>query len=130
MTMGGVIQQIKGNAYVQAVYAVFLENKGDETEAPAHYSWQVNLDTPGAYYKDAQYTFLDMNGNTLQRFDIYSLIHSYPAEDLAGYAEVLLYDATADQWYLFQESARQSIEHLVEQANNYGFLTVISNTVV
>jgi len=66
----------------------------------------------------------------LQRSDVYSWIHSYPSEELAGYAERLFYDATADQWYVFQESARQSIEQFVEQASNNGFLTVISNTVV
>lgn len=130
MTMGGVVQQIKGNAYNKAIYDIFLANKGNRAKIPASYSWQVNIDTPGAYYKIGQYDFLDVNGNSIQRFDIYGLINSHPAETLAEFPEVLLYDTTENQWYLFSDTAIQSISQLVDTATKNGFLTVISNTVV
>ena len=130
MTMGGVVQQINGNAFNKAIYDIFLENKGDKTEAPAQYSWMVDIDTVGAYYKNGQYDFLDQNSNSLQRFDIYSLVESHPAEILAKYPKFLLYDATANQWYLFNNIAGQSINQLIDTANKNGFLKVISNTVV
>lgn len=130
MTMGGVVQQIKGNAYNKAIYDVFLENKGSRAETPVKYSWMPDIDTPGAYYTNGQYDFLDPKGNSIQRFDIYSLIEALPAETLAGYPKVLLYDATANQWYLFSETALQSIGQIVDTATRNGFLTIISNTVV
>lgn len=130
MTMGGVVQQIKGNAYNKAIYDVFLAHKGGKTEAPASYSWQVNMDTPGAYYKFGQYDFLDAYGKSIQRFDIYGLINAFPAEILAEFPDVLLYDASANQWYLFSDTAKQSINQLIDTAAENGFQTVISNTVV
>lgn len=130
MTMGGIVQQIKGNAYNKAIYDMFLANKGSRTETPANYSWQGDIDTPGSYYKIGKYDFLNPNGNSIQRFDIYGLINSHPAETLAEFPAVLLYDATGNQWYLFSDSAIQSINQLVDTAAKNGFLTVISNTVV
>ncbi|MEL7567106.1 MAG: copper amine oxidase N-terminal domain-containing protein [Dehalobacterium sp.] len=130
MTMGGILQQIKGNTYSKAIYEVFLENKGINAETPASYSWMVDIDTPGAYYKNGQYDFLNLNGNSIQRYDIYTLIESHPAEILAEYPKVLIYDATVDQWNLFSNSAVESLNQLIDTAAKNGFLTVISNTVV
>jgi uncharacterized protein with PIN domain len=124
------VQQINGNAFNKAIYDVFLENKGSKTEAPAKYSWMVDIDTVGGYYKYGQYDFLDQSGSGLQRFDIYSLIESHPAEILAKYPKFLLHDATANQWYLFNNTAGQSINQLIDTANKNGFLKVISSTVV
>lgn len=130
MTMGGVVQQIKGNTFNKAIYNIFIENKGTKVESPANYSWWVNIDTPGAYYKLGQYDFQDVVGTSIKSFDIYTLIKSFPAETLAGYPEVLLYDTTEDQWYLFSDNAIQSINQLVDTAYRNGFLKIISNTVV
>ena len=134
MTMGGVVQQIKGNTYNKAIYNMFLENKGNKVEAPASYAWHPNIDIPGFYYKNAQYDFLDIKGNSIKRFDIYSLLTSpFPGETMMeypGYPEFLLHDATANQWYLFSDTARQSINQLIDTAAKNGFLEVISNTVV
>lgn len=55
MTMGGVIQDIKGNAYHQALFKIFQEKKGDKVEAPKDYYWHLNLETPGSYYKLGQF---------------------------------------------------------------------------
>lgn len=130
MTMGGVIQQIKGNAYNEAIYEVFLENRGSTVESPANYGWRVDIDTPGYYYKIGQYDFLDQDGNSIKCFDIYGLVKSLPAEMLAGYHDYLIHDATIDQWHLFNDTAIQSINRLVETAEKNGFVTIISNTVV
>ncbi|MCK9862116.1 copper amine oxidase N-terminal domain-containing protein [Paenibacillus sp. ATY16] len=59
MTMGGVVRQINGNAIDSAIYEFLVNNKGAKVAAPASYSWSVNIDVPGSYYKNAQYDFLD-----------------------------------------------------------------------
>lgn len=129
MTMGGVVQQIKGNAYNKDIYNIFIENKGSEVEAPENYSWQYTMDTLGSYYKVGQYDFLDFEGNSIKRFEIYTLNKTFPEELLKRYPEVLLYDATENQWYLFSDTASQSINQIVDSADQNGFLKIISNTV-
>ncbi|OAB40296.1 copper amine oxidase N-terminal domain-containing protein [Paenibacillus antarcticus] len=126
MTMGGVVQQSNSNAYNETFYNTFVDNLGSKVEAPANYSWMYFMDTPGTYYKDAQYDFLDQKGNSLKRFDMYSLVKAFSEESLVGYPEVLIYDATENQWYLFSETARESIHKLLGN----GFFKVISNTIV
>lgn len=39
LTMGGVVNQINGNAYNEAIYNIFVENKGKKIEAPSNYTW-------------------------------------------------------------------------------------------
>lgn len=130
MAMGGVVQQIKGNAYNKAIYNIFVENKGSKVEAPANYSWRYNMETPGAYYKAGQYDFLNSEGNSIKRFDIYTLVKAFPDEALVGYPEALIYDATENQWYLFSDAAIQSIYQLVDTASKNGFKKIVSDTVV
>ncbi|MCQ6563849.1 copper amine oxidase N-terminal domain-containing protein [Paenibacillus mendelii] len=123
MTMGGVVQQINGNAYNEAIYNSFIENKGIKVDAPAKYSWSVHDSEPGSYYKGGQFDFLDEKGNSVKRFDIYTLVRF-------GDPDVLIYDASEEQWYLFNVTARDSINQLINTTSINGFLTVISNTVV
>lgn len=130
MTMGGVISQIYGNAYNETIYSTFIENKGQKVEAPASYSWMHNIDIPGSYYKNAQFNFLDTQGNSIVQFDVYSLIHAFPSELLTGYHEILIHDVTKDEWYLFSDTARQSIQQFIDNAAKNGFVRVTSNTVV
>ncbi|MFJ7983447.1 copper amine oxidase N-terminal domain-containing protein [Lysinibacillus xylanilyticus] len=130
MTMGGVVQQIQGNTYNKALYKVFTENKGKVVDAPADYSWQINLDVPGSYYKDGQYNFMSHENKSIQQFDLYSLNGPFSDEELKGYPEVLIHDVTADKWYLSTVKARESINQLINTATNNGFVKVLSNTVV
>ena len=131
MTMGGKVQQIKVNACNKAMYDLFMANKGNPTVAPAAYSWRLDLDTIGAYYKNCQYDFLDQNGNSIQQFDIYSLVmYDPPIETLPVYPTPLLYDATGDQWYLFSETAFQSVSQQIDTAIENDLVIVISNTIV
>ncbi|MGZ0040668.1 copper amine oxidase N-terminal domain-containing protein [Paenibacillus ottowii] len=129
MTLGGVVQQIHGNAYNEAIYNIFTKNKGEKVEAPENYSWSLTIDTPGSYYKNAQYDFLDQKGKSLARFDVYSLIQDFPSELLVGYPKFLIHDVSKNEWYLFSDSAAKSIDQLINNATNNGFLKVISNTV-
>ncbi|MFC9542328.1 copper amine oxidase N-terminal domain-containing protein [Lysinibacillus sp. NPDC056959] len=130
MTMGGIVQQIQGNTYNKALYKVFNENKGKVVDAPADYSWQINLDVPGSYYKDGQYNFRSHENKSVQQFDLYSLNGPFPEEELKGYPKVLIHDVTADKWYLFTDKARESIDQLINTATNNGFVKILSNTVV
>lgn len=130
MTMGGIVQQIQGNIYNKALYKIFNENKGKGIDAPANYSWQINLDVPGSYYKDGQYNFMSHENKSVQQFDLYSLNGPFPEEELKGYPKVLIHDVTADKWYLFTDKARESINQLINTATNNGFTKVLSNTVV
>ncbi len=129
MIMGGVVQQIHGNAYHETIYNIFTKNKGEKAEAPENYSWSFTIDTPGSYYKNAQYDFLDQKGKSLARFDVYSLIQSFPSEVLVGYPKFLIHVVSKDEWYLFSDSAAKSINQLINNATNNGFLKVISDTV-
>lgn len=130
MTMGGIVQQIQGNTYNKALYKVFNENKGKVVDAPANYSWKINLDVPGSYYKNGQYNFMSHENKSVQQFDLYSLNGPFPEEELKGYPKVLIHDVTADKWYLFTDKARESINQLINTATNNGFVKVLSNTVV
>ncbi|MFW5438435.1 copper amine oxidase N-terminal domain-containing protein [Paenibacillus apiarius] len=129
MTMGGVVQQINGNAYNETIYHIISKNKGTKVKAPDSYSWMVNLDTPGSYYKNGQYVFLDEKGNSVKQYDIYSLVNAFPNELLSGYPEVLIHDASEDQWYMFSNAAGDSIRQMLDTAGKNGFLKVISDTV-
>lgn len=130
MTMGGVVQQVNGNAYNEAIFNLFEDNKDAKIDAPDHYSWSAIFDVPGSYYKNGQYDFLDDKGNSVQRFDIYTLLRAFPDDLLSAYPDVVVYDASEDQWYLFSDAARDSINQLMDTASKNGFVTVISNTVV
>lgn len=125
MTMGGIVDQIHGNSYNETIYNIFMKNKGKKVEEPANYSWRSHLPT-GSYYKAGQYDFLDQEGNSTKRFDIYSLVQSF---DEDRDSEFLIHDTEEDQWYMFNETAIQDIWQLMNIAAKNGFLTEISNTV-
>lgn len=129
MTMGGVIQDIKGHAYHQALFNIFQEKKGDKVEAPKEYYWHFNLEAPGSYYKLGQFDFMSHDNNSVKQYDIYTLNQPFPEELLQGYPKVLLHDTTEDNWYLFSEQAVKSIQQLIQSADNNGFSKIISNTV-
>ncbi|URJ46037.1 copper amine oxidase N-terminal domain-containing protein [Paenibacillus polymyxa] len=130
MFMGGVVQQINVNAFNETIYNIFAKNIGEKVEAPANYSWSFTIDTFGSYYKNAQYDFLDQKGKSLVRFDIYSLISPVPSELSTEYPEILVHDVSKDEWYLFNDTARKSINQLMFTAGKNGFLKIISNTTV
>jgi len=129
MTMGGIIQEIKGNSYHHAMFEIF-QQKGNKVDAPKDYSWQLNLDIPGSYYKLGQYDFINTDNKSGQQFDIYSLNQAFPDELLEGFPKVLLHDVSNNSWYIFSDSAVQSIQQLINRATNNGFNKIISNTVV
>ncbi|MEC0370714.1 copper amine oxidase N-terminal domain-containing protein [Paenibacillus chibensis] len=120
-TMGSIVEQINGSAYNEAIYHIF-ENKGSKVDAPARYTSSVIELTSGAYYMSGQFDFLDQKGNSIKRFDVYTLSHP------KGDPDVMLYDATENQWYLFTYSAVQSIYQFMNTAGQNGFLTKISDT--
>jgi hypothetical protein len=129
MILGGVVQQISGNAYIEAIYNILFGNNGEKVEAPANYSWMNTIDTLGSYYKNAQFDFLDTKGNSVVRFDAYSLIRSFPSEQLKGYPEALIHDVSKNEWYLFSDMKIQSILKLIDTAAKNGFQKIISDTV-
>jgi len=130
MIMGGVIQQIHGNAFIEEFYNIIEENKSGKVVAPDKYSWQYQIDEPVGYYKWAQYDFLNQNGNSIKRVDMYNLIPSSLSKDSEGHPEYLIHDVTENQWYLFSGAASKSLQELIERASQNGFRTIISNTVV
>ena len=107
MTMGGVVQQIKGNGYNEAIYNIFIKNKGSKIEPPSDYTWTFHHTTIGGYYKGGQYDFLDQEGNSVERFDIYSLVRGFD-EKLPSQPQTLIHVPTENQWYLFSDPARQA----------------------
>jgi len=127
MTMGGVEQQVNGNAYIEAIYNLFVENKGGKVDEPADYAWKIQYVDVGSYYKAGQYDFLDSKGNSIKQFDLYTLVTN--GKDVLDQPSVLIYDASDAGWYLFNDDARKLIYQLIDTATANGFLTVISNSV-
>ncbi|WP_334074124.1 MULTISPECIES: copper amine oxidase N-terminal domain-containing protein [Paenibacillus] len=127
MTMGGIVNHINGNAYNEAIYNLFVENKGKKVEEPAVYSSHAGHLAPGDYYKAGQYDFLDQEGNSIKRFDIYTKVRSM--DDVDQVREVLIYEANVNQWYMFNDKAHREILEFIDTASNNGFLTEISNNV-
>ncbi|MGE7987997.1 copper amine oxidase N-terminal domain-containing protein [Lysinibacillus fusiformis] len=130
MTMGGIIQEIKGNAYNKAIYKIFQEQKGDKVDEPKEYYWHFNLDSPGSYYKLGQYDFMSFDNKSIEQFDIYTLNGPFPEELLEGYSKYLLHNFDENSWYIFSDNAVQSIQRLMNAATNNGFNKIISNTVL
>ncbi|MEY2366640.1 stalk domain-containing protein [Lysinibacillus capsici] len=128
MTMGGVVEQINGNAYMEEMHRIFTKNMGKKIKQPNDYTWSVHSTVIGGYYKMGQYDFLNKEGSSIARYDVYSLVQSSD-KPLTGQPDVLIYDATVDQWYEFNKTASDSIYSLMETATRNGFVTVISNTV-
>lgn len=130
MTMGGSISEMKVNSYNKVIYDIFLENQESKVDSPVKYGWTPDMDTVGAYYKNVQYNFKDITNKDIQEFGIYSLINAHPMEDLKDYPEMLLHDATADEWYLFREDAFKSLGQLIDSVREKGVLKEISNNIV
>lgn len=130
MTMGGVVQQIKGNMYVKGIYETIEDNKGNKVEAPEHYSWMYMIDTLGAYAQVGKYDFVNKKGDRLASYNMYTLVRTFPEDMLADYPNVLIYDGISDEWFLFSEKALESVDQLRNEAADNGYITVISNTVV
>ncbi|TFB19579.1 copper amine oxidase N-terminal domain-containing protein [Filobacillus milosensis] len=128
MTMGSVVHETIAKAYYQVIYDILIENKGEKVDEPENYSTRYNSSSPGNYTQFKQYDFLNQEGNSIKRFEIYTLVDEFPEELLEGYPEVLLYDATENQWYLFNDDATQSIEDLIKEASNNGYVDEVSNT--
>lgn len=126
MIMGGVVEKIKGNAYVEEMHNIFVKNKGSKVKEPSDYTWSFHSTVVGGYYKFGQYDFIDQEGKSIERFDLYSLVQNNN-ETLPGQKD-LIYDATEDQWYMFNDASSNSIFHLIETAAKNGFKTVIENT--
>ena len=125
--MGGVIEQIKGNGYYEAIYNMIIENKGSKVEPPSDYTWSFHSTIPGGYYKVGQYDFLDEKENIIESFDIYTLVQVF--DELPSKPLALIHVPSEDQWYLFSEHAKSAIYNLIDRALVNGFVTVISNTV-
>jgi hypothetical protein len=119
-----VVQHILGSAYIETIFNLIISSRGAVVEEPASYSWMYNIDVPGSYAEVGQYEFLDKNGNTVKRFDIYTLVNKSSAEKL-GYAKDLVYDATENKWYLLSETTNYSILNVINTANNNGFTKAI-----
>lgn len=118
MSVGSFVQEIKGNAYREAIYQIFESNKGELLEAPSTIlEWHANLDMPGAYAKFGQFDFLDNNGQSIKRFDIFSVM---------GNSAIAIHDVTKDQWYAFSDEAKKSVLNTIELARMNGFVKVNS----
>lgn len=126
MTMGEIEKQMKGHAYIEAIYDIFIKNKGSMIETPDYTARKWMLAEPGDYYLHARYVFFDQKGNSIKDFSIYSVYQG--SSESPKDSEYAIYDATENQWYLFNETASNSIYQLLDTASTNGFTTVINNT--
>ncbi|MEW4369378.1 copper amine oxidase N-terminal domain-containing protein [Paenibacillus kandeliae] len=130
MTMGGVVEQVYGNAYTRQLYNILVSNKGKQVQEPDDYSWQNTIDIPGSYYKNIQYDFLDAKGKTVARYDTYYLITKMGTDPSKEYPDRLIHDVTADRWYVMKHDVVDPTQIQLNRAENNGFIVIISNTVV
>lgn len=128
MTMGGKIQEIKGNSYIDNIYNILISNKGEEKAAPVVYKWNPDNDTPGSYYKISQFNFKGVAGKDIKQLDIYGLVDDF--QDIEVYPRTLLHDATGNKWYFFERKAIDSIINSIEKAKENGYVKLISDTIV
>lgn len=128
MTMGGKIQEIKGNSYTDHIYKILIANKGEEKAAPVVYQWTPDSDTPGSYYKISQFNFKGAAGKDVKQLDIYGLVDEF--QDMKVYPRTLLHDATGNKWYSFERKAIDSIIKSIEKAKENGYVKLISDTIV
>jgi hypothetical protein len=127
MIIGGYKQQFSGKRYNEEIYALIESNKGAIVDGPTNYGWYYNLDTLGWYTKTGQYDFLDVAGNSVQRFDPYILsgpsgLNGFTEEQLADYPKAMIFDAVEGKWYEFSETALDSIAKLMNTAEQNGLM--------
>ncbi len=123
-----IIAEGNDRVHMEEMHHTFIKNKGSKVEQPANFTWSVHSTVIGGYYKMGQYDFLNQEGSSIAHFDLYSLVQSSD-KPLTGKPDVLIYDATVDQWHVFNKTASDAIFPLMGTAARNGFVTVISNTV-
>lgn len=128
MTMGSIVSQVTANAYVEAFYDLFQQSKGDLVKPPLIQNWITGSVDPGSYSKGGTYQFLDKDGKILVQLELYSLNRDFPAELLAPYSPMLLYDVTSGQWFLYE--SKDAFNQLSDMAIEQGYWLTISNTAV
>jgi len=117
MINSGFVDGVVGNSHIEGIYHLFAEHLDDKVEAPARYDWYPDLDTPGSYYLSARYDFLDRDGNSVKRFDVYAPSLGVTEEE--GY---LMHAVLEDQWYRIGSEAVQKIRDLIETASRSGYV--------
>ncbi|MFD2379731.1 copper amine oxidase N-terminal domain-containing protein [Paenibacillus xanthanilyticus] len=124
MTMGSIMAEIKGNAYIEEMYNILKQNKGAEVEAPGNLS--PNYRFAEGYDRTIQVYFVSEKGDYVERFSFYSSILSIgESEDKR---RILMYADTENKWYTFTSKAYHEILKLNSITSMYGFQTTISNS--
>ncbi|TYP72086.1 copper amine oxidase N-terminal domain-containing protein [Paenibacillus methanolicus] len=126
MTMGSIVDELQGHAYIETMYNLLMQNKGNEVEAPARISLNVHNRLPGDYDQVVQIDFVGENGDSITSFGLYAEVPSEGEDE--GEPKVVIYAETEKRWYAFSSKASQEIWELNAIAGKNGFLTMISNT--
>lgn len=124
MIIGGWVYKYSGAHNNKEIYNLFEENKGEIVEAPADYDWFSHAEA-GSYYKNGQYDFLDETGKSVQQYDIYTLNGSHvdnSGDPFAHYPKVLLHDVSQGKWYLFSQTALDSINNVMKISAEQGLM--------
>lgn len=117
MTDMTIINQVVGNSQIEAIYRLFAGYLDERVEAPARYDWHPDLDVPGSYYSIGKYDFVDQDGNSIRRFDVYA-----PSTGVTEETGYLIHAALEDRWYRFGSEAAQEILNLIEIALSRGYV--------
>ena len=128
--MGSVINKLHGHVYQDQLYQLIVDNKGNKVEEPKHYGWMYDMDTPGFYYKNVQYNFVNKEGESVKQFDLYTITNQFTDELKNSEAKVLLHDVNSNEWYILNEKTPEAIDQILNKATTNGFVKPIENTVV
>lgn len=116
MTLETLTKQIEENTFITAIYNSLIKNKGNNVDAPEDYSWKGNIDVIGSYAFSGTYEFQDIDGKSIDQFELYYLLRTVPGATYEGYSKYLLLDTKLNKWYIFSEKGPDEIKILFDGA--------------
>jgi len=125
---GSIIEQIEGNSQIEALYSIFMKDKGSGVKAPLSHIESIASSSPGGYYNSEQFSFMDQEGSTVNRFDLYSLTEHSSGKTTKEEPEYLVFAAHENKWYVFDKKSRESIRQRMDIAEKNGLSKIVSDT--
>lgn len=122
MTVGGWEYEQKSKSSINNFYKYLVAGQKTEVPAPKYYH-SICLDA-NTYGQNGHYKFLSADKTILREVYIYQITF-WPPEPSPDYTTQLIYDATFDKWFLFNDDDWRKFQKLIDNFSG----TLIENTV-
>lgn len=130
MTMGSLTDHVYGNAYINSIHNIFIENTKYKVNAPDRYVPKFMIAGEGDYYVQAWYDFLDEDGNIIKSYDIYNqMIYSNSYDEKNTIPKRLMYVRDEVQWYEFSFESWSPLFDTVRSSSANGFQKRVRNDI-